>query len=144
MSGSDPETAFWTAPPIYEYLMARLAMQGGSASEPLILAATAAQHVDEEGAPSETSANTHRFEPGQPVYVSVAGIALSPGSTIETRLYRRSALIKSESRAAAAANRWYAFQVLDKKIVPSDDYHVDVYLDGVLAKTVEFEIKSGK
>lgn len=144
MSSGNKQVSYWTDHRIYEYLMARFALRGGTASAPLILAATMAWQVEKEGYPADYSANIHRFEPTQAVYCSVAGIALPAGASLEVRLYRGGTHVKTERRVTVAGNRWYAFLLGSAKALPEGTYRVEVYLDGNLVKTNQFEIKAAR
>jgi hypothetical protein len=144
MSSVNKQVNYWTDHRIYEYLMAKFALRGGTASAPLILAATMAWQVEKEGYPADYSANIHRFEPTQAVYCSVAGIALPAGASLEVRLYRGSTHVKTERRLTVAGNQWYAFLLASAKALPEGTYRVDVYLDGQAVKSNQFEIKASQ
>lgn len=144
MSSGNKQVSYWTDHRIYEYLMARFALRGGTASAPLVLAATMAWQVEKDGTPAEYSANIHRFEPTQAVYCSVAGIALPAGAQLEVRLYRGNTHVKTERRLTVAGNQWYAFLLASPKALPEGTYRVDVYLDGQAVKSNQFEIKAAR
>lgn len=144
MSSGDKQVNYWTDHRIYEYLLARFALRGGTASAPLILAATMAWRVEKEGYPADYSANIRRFEPTQPVYCSVAGIALPAGASLEVRLYRGNTHVKTERRVTVAGNQWYAFLLGSAKALPEGAYRIEVYLDGQQVKSNQFEIKAAR
>ncbi len=144
MSSGSKQVVYWTDRRIYEYLLAKFALHGGTASAPLILAATMAWETEKEGYPADYSAGILRFEPTQPVYCSVAAIALKAGSRLEVKLYRGNALVKTDSQTTVAGNKWYAFLIADRNTLKQDKYRVDVYLDGQLTKSAQFEIKANQ
>jgi hypothetical protein len=144
LSSGDTRVTYWVDQRIYEYLMAKFAMNGGTASAPSILAATMAWEVGQDGAPAEMSANIHRFEPTQPIYCSVAGIALKAGSTLEAKLYHGNTLVRTVgSQTTVAGNKWYQFLIAERELA-EDKYRVDIYLDGQSVKSNEFEVKASK
>jgi len=145
LSAADSKVAYWADQRIYEYLMAKFTMNGGTASAPSILDATMTWTIEDAGAPSRSSGNTYRFEPTQPVYCSVAGIALKAGSTLEAKLYRGNTLVSSaDPQTTVAGNKWYPFLVAESDTLKEGLYRVDVYLDGQLAKSSPFEVKASK
>jgi len=144
MSSGSKQVAYWTDQRIYEYLLAKFALRGGTASAPLILAATMAWQVDKDGAPADYSANIRRFERTQPVYCAVAGIALKAGAPIEIRLYRSNTLVKTERRLAVAGNKWYPVLLADANKLPEGAYRVEIYLEGQLVKSNQFEVKASR
>ncbi len=144
MSSGSKQVLYWTDRRIYDYLLAKFALRGGTASAPLILAATMAWDVEKEGYPAEYSAGILRFEPTQPVYCSVAGIALKAGSRLEVKLYRGNTLVKTDNQTAVAGNKWYVFLIADANTLKQDKYRVDVYLDGQLTQSNQFEIKASQ
>ncbi len=145
MSAGVPDTDFyWTDARLYEYLMAKFSIPGGNASQPTIVAATPAWRVSDDGNPIDMTGNTHRFEPDEPVYVSVGGLALKAGSRLEVRLYRGSAVAKTKTQTTVAGNKWYAFMLGDQKELKEGQYRADVYLDGQLVKSTDFLIQASK
>lgn len=144
MSAGSKQVTYWTDSRIYEYLMAKLALRGGTASAPLILAATTAWRVEKDGSPADYSANIHRFEPTQPVYCAVAGIALAAGSQLEIRLYRGNTLTKTDRRTTVAGNKWYPFLLADANTLAEGTYRVEILLDGRLVKSNQFEVKASR
>ena len=145
MSAASSQDNYWVDQRIYDYLLGKFALNGGAASAPLVLAATMTWRVESDGSPGRTSANVHRFEPSQPVYVSVAGIALRAGSTLEAKLYRGDTLLRALApQTTTAGNRWYPFLTAKAHSLPEDIYRVDIYLDGRLAKSNQFEVKTSQ
>ena len=144
MSAGSKQVTYWTDRRIYEYLLAKFALQGGTASGPLILAATMGWEVEKEGDPADYSANIHRFESTQPVYCSVAGIALKAGSRLEVKLYRGNTLTKTDRRTTVAGNKWYPFLLADANALAEGTYRVEVYLDGQLVRSDQFEVKGSQ
>lgn len=144
MSAGSKQVNYWTDQRIYEYLLAKFALRGGMASAPLILAATMAWQVEKDGSPADYSANIHRFERTQPVYCAVAGIALAPGSQLDIKLYRGNTLVKTERRLAVAGNQWYPVLLAEANKLPEGTYRVEIYLDGQLVKTNQFEVKASR
>ena len=111
---------------------------------PLILAATMAWQVEKDGSPADYSANIHRFERTQPIYCAVAGIALPAGASLEIRLYRGNTLAKTERRRAVAGNQWYPVLLADANKLPEGTYRVEIYLEGQLVKTNQFEVRASR
>ncbi len=144
MSAGSKQVTYWTDSRIYEYLMAKFALRGGTASAPLILAATMAWRVEQDGSPAEYSANIHRFERTQPIYCAIAGIALAPGAPLDIKLYRGNTLVKTERRLAVAGNQWYPVLLAEAKMLPEGTYRVEIYWAGQLVKTNQFEIKASQ
>ena len=143
LSAADPKVAYWADRRIYEYLMAKFTMNGGTASAPSILDATMTWTIEDAGDPSRASGDTYRFEPTQPVYCSVAGIALKAGSTLGARLYRGNTLVSSaDPETTIAGNKWYPFLMAESDTLKEGLYRVDVYLDGQLVKSSPFEVKA--
>ncbi|MCL4393817.1 MAG: hypothetical protein M1482_03240 [Chloroflexi bacterium] len=145
MSAASSDDAYWVDQRIYEYLLGKFAIGNGTSSAPLILAATLTYRVEQDGSPARTSANRHRFEPNEPVYVSVGGMALAAGSTLQSKLYRGDTLVRTvEPQTTTAGNRWYAFRLAAANTLREAAYRVDVYLDGGLIKSSAFEVKASQ
>jgi hypothetical protein len=145
MSAADPKVAYWADSRLYEYLMAKFAMNGGTASAPLILSASMTWIVSDQGYPDKVSGDAYRFEPTQSVYCSVAGVALKAGSTLEAKLYRGNTLVSSaDPQTTVAGNKWYPFLMAESDTLKEGLYRVDVYLDGQLVKSNPFEVKASK
>ncbi len=145
MSAASSQDNYWVDQRIYEYLLGKFALNGGAASAPLVLAATMTWRVEADGSPGKTSANVRRFEPSQPVYVSVAGIALQAGSTLEVKLYRGNAFLRALApQTTTAGNRWYPFLIAGTHSLAEDVYRVDIYLDGQLVKSNQIEVKASQ
>ncbi len=135
----------WADQRIYEYLMAKVTLNRGKVSAPMILAAATAWRLDPEGYPSEMLANIRRFEPGQAVYLSVAGAALPAGSTIEVKLYSGDKLVRSVGKQkTVAGDKWYGFTVADEGQLKAGNYRLDVLLDGQVTKSTDFEVKASQ
>jgi hypothetical protein len=144
LSSGSSKVIYWTDNRIYDFLLARFTLNGGKASAPLILAATMDWELDKDGNPADYSAGIIRFEPKQPVYISVAGISLNAGSKIEVRLFRGDSQISSQSQTASAGNKWYPFVLSKDGSLSQAQYHADVYLDGTRVKQTRFEVKASK
>lgn len=145
MSSASRQSAYWVDRRIYEYLMSKFAMAGGTASAPLILSATLTSKLDSDGEPSGTNANVQRFEPNQSIYCSVAGIALKPGSILEGRLFRGGTLLRTLDRqTTVAGNHWYPFLIAGSRSLREDTYRLEIFLDGQLIKTSPFEVKASE
>ena len=136
---------FWIDGNIYDYLLAKFSMTGGTASAPMILAATMTYRIDDEGYPARVSANTRRFEPNQSVYVSIAGMALPAGATILAKLYRGDNLVKtSDPLTTTEGNRWYSLLLAGANTLAQVPYRVEIYLDGRLVKSNQFEVQTSR
>jgi hypothetical protein len=145
MSAASSNDEYWVDQRIYEYLLAKFSVGSGRASAPLVLSATLTYRVAPDGSPGQTSANRHRFEPNEPVYVSVGGIALAAGSSLQTKLYRGNTLVTAgDPQTTVAGNRWYAFRLANANALREADYRVDIYLDGQLTKSSTFEVKASQ
>lgn len=144
LSSGSSKVVYWADNRIYDFLLARFALNGGRASAPLILAATMDWEIEPEGNPADYSAGILRFEPKQPIFVSVAGISLNAGSKIEARLFRGNSQISTLTQTASAGNKWYAFTLSKDGSLSQAQYHVDIYLDGTRVKSSQFEVKASK
>lgn len=145
MSAGQPDTDFfWTDARVYEYLLAKFSVTGGNASQPTIVAASPAWRVSDDGYPIATTGNTHRFEPEDPVYVSVAGLALKANSQLEVRLSSDNKVVKKQTQKTVAGNKWYAFQLGDEDELAQGQYRADVYLDGQMVKSTDFLVQASK
>ncbi len=144
MSAASSQDAYWVDPIIYDYLLGKFTIPNGSASAPMILAATMTWRVEPEGFPGRTSANVRRFEPNQPVYVSVAGMALQANSTIEARLVSGGGVVTSVTKQTTAGNGWYSFRLADGNQLREDTYRAEIYLDGKAAKSNPFEVRASR
>ncbi len=145
MSAAGRNFLHWADQRIYEYLMAKFTLNRGKVSAPMVLAATMAWQLEADGYPSEMRANNHRFEPTQDVYCSVAGAALKAGSTLEVKLFSGNKLLRSVGKqATVAGDKWYPFQVAQGKELAGGNYRLDIFLDGQLAKSTDFEVKASQ
>lgn len=135
----------WADQKIYEYLMAKVTLNRGKVSAPMILAATTAWQLQPDGYPSEMRANIRRFEPGQPVYLSVAGAALKAGSTIQVKLYSGDKFVRDvDKQKTVDGDKWYPFEVADEGELKAGNYRVDTLLDGQVVKSTDFEVKASQ
>lgn len=147
LSSGDPNQSFWVDTRAYEYLMARFTIHAnGQVSEPLILAATMANHIEPDGKnyPSDYSAGFQRFEPDQTVYVSVGAAGMNGGETLEARWFLGNQQAATAQQTLKPGNGWYAFYIRDKGGLDEGDYRVEIYLDGKLTKTSKFEVRSNQ
>lgn len=147
LSAYSPTDPSWVDTRIYEYLMAKFTIKtGGETSEPMVLAATMARQVETGGKnyPSDYAAGFQRFEPEQPVYVSVGVANLAEGQKLEARWYYQDKLVYNASKSTTAVSGWYAFSLARRDALKEGDYRVEVYLDGKLEKTTYFRVKSSR
>lgn len=147
LSAYSPTDPSWVDTRIYEYLMAKFTINtGGETSEPMVLAATMARQVETGGKnyPSDYAAGFQRFEPEQPVYVSVGVAKLAAGQKLEARWYDGDKLVYNASKPTTAGSGWYAFSLPTSSASGEGDYRVEIYLDGKLEKTTYFTVKSGR
>lgn len=147
LSAYAPDRPFWVDTRIYEYLMAKFTVgKGGQVGEPMILAATLARQVEPDGKnyPSDYAAGYQRFESKQTVYVAVAAADMRGGETLQARWYQGNRNVLTDELTVKAGSAWYAFSLRNRKGMPEGKYRVEIYLDGHLVKTSNFEVKRGK
>jgi hypothetical protein len=133
----------WTDTRIYEYLMARYVIDAqGSASEPLILAATMTDELKgpNDESPGRVSAGMVRFPAQEPIWVSVGAAAMRGGETIHAGWYRGDTLVHEDETQARAGNAWYASGIYSDKGLTAGKYRVEISLDGAAVKTTTFEV----
>lgn len=145
LSSGSKSITYWTDERLYEYLMSKFALNGGEASAPMVTSATMAWRVENEGYPSDYSAGIRRFEPDDKINVSAGTMGLKAGAKLEARWYRGSTLLTTQNASAVGGNKFYPFTLPYNKNnpYPEGQYRVEIYLDGQLTKTANFEVKKG-
>ena len=110
----------------------------------MLLAATMARHVQPDGEddPSDYAAGYQRFDSDGTVNVSVAAAGMKGGETLEARWFQGDQQISTEQKTLNPGNDWYAFSLHNPDGLDPGSYHVDLYLDGKLQKTDQFEVRS--
>lgn len=147
LSAYSPDKPSWIDTRAYEYLTAKFTIgANGQVTAPSILAATIARQVepDDKNYPSEYSGGYQRFEPKQTVYVSVGAAGMRGGEKLQVRWFQGTRQVLEDSKTLKAGSAWYAFAIRNKNGMSQGKYHVDVYLDGALVKTSNFEVKSSQ
>ncbi len=146
-SADDPQRPRWVDSRIYEYLLAKFTIDGkGQASSPLVLAATMARAVETDNSPSDYAAGFQRFDPKDPVYCAVGVTSLRAGQMLEARWFQADQKLKTDKQTTRDGAGWYSFalQTQSRGGLVEGSYRAEIYLDGQLAKTSQFTVKSSR
>ncbi len=138
--GSGNPGFVWIDTRSYDHLLAHYTLGGnGRASEPLVLGAIMSNTARPDGSPGLFGAGTYFFAPDQDVVCIVAGASLNKSDAVEVRWLRGNSQVATDQARAAGGNQYLPFS---QKFSKTGDYTVEVYLNGQLAKTAHFTVRS--
>jgi len=115
----------------------------GSSGPPAIGDVVVARSVDADSKPVDT---TSTFGPSEKIYISVQVKDLVVGSVVQIQYKLNGVLVeKSDITADQAGSGYYGFSLTPSDLGhASGTYNAEVYLDGMLAKTVTYSVEGGK